>query len=80
MMKNKSVPYSKKSRSRSLIRTPSLNLVDYIDKKYQKSIPVPVVTTAHKLYGKAKHPLEKEDRFIKRFLNEKGDIDAPKFI
>lgn len=56
-MKNRSVSYNKKSKSRSLVRTPSLGLVDYIEKRYQKSIPVPVITTAHKLYGKHKQRL-----------------------
>jgi Ca2+-binding EF-hand superfamily protein len=54
-------------------------LLDYLDRKYQKSIPVSAVTAAHKLYGKSK-PLSKEDRFIKRFSDDKGEIDAPKFV
>jgi hypothetical protein len=68
-----------KSKSRSLNRTPSTGLLDYLDKKYQQSIPLVAVTAAHKLYGQTK-PLTREDRFLKRFTDLKGDIDAPKFV
>lgn len=77
-MKNKSTS-NNKSRSRSLNRTASTGLIDYLNKKYQNSVPVAAVTAAHKLYGSGK-PLNKEDRFIKRFTDNRGNIDAPKLI
>lgn len=77
-MKNKSTSHNK-SRSRSLHRTASTGLIDYLNKKYQGSIPVSAITAAHKLYGRGK-PLCKEDRFIKRFSDDRGNIEAPKLI
>lgn len=68
-----------KSRSRSFIRTPSTGLIDYLEKKYQKSIPVSAITAAHKLYTKSK-ALSKEDRFIKRFQGSNGEIDTQSFL
>jgi hypothetical protein len=77
-MKNRSTSQIK-SRSRSYTRTPSAGLLDYIGQKYQKTIPVAAITAAHKLYGKTK-PLTKDDRFIKRFADSKGNVDAPRLI
>lgn len=68
-----------KGKSRSLNRSASLNLINYLSKKYADAIPVAAVTTAHKLYGKTK-ALEKDDRFINRFSDGKGNIDASKFL
>jgi Ca2+-binding EF-hand superfamily protein len=77
-MKNKSTSQNK-SKSRSLTRTPSSGLVEYLDQKYQKSIPISAITAAQKLYGKAK-PLTKDDKFIKRFANGKDTVDATKLL
>lgn len=77
-MKNKSTSQNK-SKSRSLNRTPSPGLVDYLDQKYQKSIPISAITAAHKLYGRTK-ALGKDDRFIQRFADGKGNVDAPKLL
>jgi hypothetical protein len=68
-----------KSKSRSLARSASTGLIDFLKKKYDQSIPVSVVTAAHKVYGKSK-PLSREDRFIKRFEDQKGTLNAEKFL
>ena len=68
-----------KSKSRSLQRAPSPGLVEYLDKKYQKSIPLSALTAAHKLYGRTK-PLAKDDRFVQRFTDSKGNINGTKLL
>ena len=55
-----------KSKSRSVIRSASTGLIDFLKQKYDKAIPASMVTAAHKLYGRSR-PLTKDDRFIKRF-------------
>jgi hypothetical protein len=77
-MKNKSTSQNK-SKSRSLTRTPSPALLTYLEQKYQKAIPIAAVTAAHKLYGRTK-PLTKDDRFIQRFADGKGNLDAPRLM
>ena len=74
-MKSKS---SNKSRSRSL-RAPSLALTDYLARKYRNQIPVPVLTAAHKLYGRNR-PLHKDDRFISRFADSKTEVNGDKLV
>lgn len=76
--KNKSISQGK-SKSRSLQRAPSPGLVEYLDKKYQKSIPVSALTAAHKLYGRTR-PLGKDDRFVQRFSDGKGNVDGTKLL
>lgn len=68
-----------KSKSKSLVRSASTGLIDFLKNKYDRSIPVSFVTAAHKLYGKGK-PLHKDDRFIKRFSDNRGNIETTKFI
>lgn len=74
-MKSKS---ANKSRSRSL-RAPSLALTDYLQRKYRNQIPIPVLTAAHKIYGRNK-PLAKDDRFIRRFADSKTEINGEKLV
>jgi len=68
-----------KSKSRSVARSASTGLIDFIKAKYDRTIPVSFVTAAHKLYGKNK-ALNKEDRFITRFSDARGNIDTNKFV
>lgn len=77
-MKNKSISQSK-SKSRSLNKTPSSGLIDYMGQKYPKNIPIAAITAAQKMYGKTK-PLNKDDKILKRYADNKGNIDAPKLI
>jgi hypothetical protein len=77
-IKNKSISQGK-GKSRSLQRAPSPGLLEYVEKKYQKSIPVSAITAAHKLYGRTK-ALGKDDRFIQRFSDGKGNVDAPRLL
>ena len=67
-----------KSKSRSVARCASAGLIDFLKQKYERGIPVSFVTAAHKLYGKGK-ALNKEDRFVKRFSDNRGNIDTNKF-
>lgn len=77
-MKNKSISQGK-GKSRSLSRTPSQGLINYLDQRYQKAIPIAAITAAHKMYGRGR-PLEKDDRFIQRYADGKGNVDASKFL
>jgi hypothetical protein len=77
-MKNKSLSQNK-TKSRSLTRTPSPGLLDYLDQKYQKSVPIAAITAAQKLYGKGKL-LTKDDRFIQRFADGKDKLDAARLL
>lgn len=73
-MRSKSLIQTK-TKSRSLNRTASPGLVDYITTKYQRNIPIPIITTAHKLFGRTK-PLTKDDPFFKRFTVDKNNVDS----
>ena len=64
-----------KSKSRSVARCASAGLIDFLKQKYERGIPVSFVTAAHKLYGKGK-ALNKDDRFIKRFSDNRGNLDT----
>lgn len=77
-MKNKSISQGK-AKSRSVERVPSAALLDYLSQKYQKAIPLAAITAAQKMYGKGR-PLAKEDKFVKRFSDSRGSIDAPKLL
>lgn len=68
-----------KSKSRSLARSASAGLVEFLKKKYDNSVPVSTLTATHKLYGKAR-PIAKEDRFVKRFSDKKGGVDTDKLV
>jgi hypothetical protein len=67
-----------KSKSRSAVRSASAGLIDFLRHKYEHTIPVSFVTATHKMFGRNK-PLTKEDRFVKRFSDSKGNIDTNKF-
>lgn len=43
-----------KSKSRSVLRSASTGLIDFLKGKYERTIPVSFVTATHKLYGKGK--------------------------
>jgi len=77
-MRRNSNPHNK-SKSRSLNRCASLGLINYLNQKYPTEINVSAITAAHKLFGKTK-PLNKDDRFVKRFINQSGNIETPKLV
>jgi hypothetical protein len=77
-IKNKSLSQGK-GKSRSLQRAPSPGLAEYLDKKYQKAIPIAAITAAHKLYGRTR-ALGKDDRFIQRFSDGKGNVDGTRLL
>lgn len=68
-----------KNKSRSINRTASVGLIQYLNQKYEKSIPLSALTAAHKLYGKTR-ALNKEDKFVKRFSDNKGNIDTTRLV
>ena len=71
-----------KYKSRSLPRSASTGLIDFLKKKYDNAIPVAVLTTTHKLYGRCPGSkiLNKDDRFVQRFSDRKGVVNANKLI
>lgn len=68
-----------KSKSRSVVRSASIGLIEFVKQKHERTIPVAFITAAHKLYARGK-ALEKEDRFVKRFSDKKGLIDTNRFV
>jgi len=77
-MRTKSLNYPK-SKSRSIKRTLSPGLADYITNKYKKNIPIALITTAHKLFGRTV-PLHKEDPFFRKFAGDKNNVDTDKIL
>ena len=68
-----------KSKSRSVARCASAGLIDFLKQKYDRGIPVSFITATYKLHGRGK-ALNKEDRFVKRFSDNKGNLDTNKFV
>ena len=64
-----------KSKSRSVARCASAGLIDFLKQKYERGIPISFATAAHKLYGKGK-ALNKDDRFVKIFSDNRGNLDT----
>ena len=68
-----------KNKSRSLNRTASVGLIEYLNQKYENSIPLSALTAAHKLYGRSRL-ITKEDKFVKRFSDNKGNIHTARLV
>jgi len=57
-MKRSSISPVSRGKSKSIGKTASLGLADYLFGKYPKKIPIAAITAATKYYGKGK-PLKK---------------------
>jgi hypothetical protein len=57
-MKKSTISPSAKGKSKSLARTASTGLVDFLNKQFPAQVPVSAITAATKYFGKGK-PLQK---------------------
>jgi hypothetical protein len=78
-MKRNSVSPQGKSKSRSLTRSASAGLIDYIQSKYSKKIPIAAVTAVQKIYGKLK-PIKKDDKIIQRLADDSNNLSTAKIV
>jgi uncharacterized protein YktA (UPF0223 family) len=78
-MKRNSVSPQGKSKSRSLTRSASAGLIDYIQSKYSKKIPIAALTAAQKIYGKLK-PIKKDDKIIQRLAEDSSNLSTAKIV
>ncbi len=70
-MKRSSVSPNMKSKGKSLQKCASTNLIEFINSKYPKKVPIAAITAATKYFGKGK-ALKKDDQIVKR-LSGKGN-------
>jgi len=78
-MKRISTSAQNKAKSRSINRSASAGLIEYINRKFGPKMPVAALTSAHKMFGRSK-PLTKDDKFIARFSDQPGFINATKLV
>jgi len=78
-MKKASVSPQPKGKSKSLTKSASVGLVDFLTQHYPKKVPIAALTAATKYFGKGK-PLKKEDRIIKRLAGPDADIATATLI
>lgn len=78
-MKKSTISPSAKGKSKSLTRTASAGLVDFLNKQFPARVPVSAITAATKYFGKGK-PLQKEDKTIRRLAGKNSDIPTSTLI
>lgn len=78
-MKRSSVSPQPKGKSKSLTKSASVGLVDFLNQQYPKKIPIAALTAATKYFGKGK-PLKKDDRIIKRLAGSDTEIATSTLI
>lgn len=72
-MKRSSVSPVARTKSKSLNKSASIGLVDYLNAKFPKRIPIAAITAATKMLGRGR-PLQKDDRVVKRLAGNAPDI------
>ena len=78
-MKKSTISPGGKGRNRSLSRPASGGLIDFINSKYPKRIPIAAVTAVSKMFGKGR-PLQKDDRLLRRLAGNSNEIPTAQFI
>lgn len=78
-MKRSSVSPVARTKSKSLNKSASVSLVDFINAKYPKRIPIAAITAATKMFGRGR-PLQKDDRVVKRLAGNDPDISTSALI
>jgi hypothetical protein len=78
-MKRASVSPQGRTKSKSLTKVASGGLVEYLQDKYPKRIPITTITAATKMFGKGK-PLLKDDKIVKRLAGNASDIPTSSLI
>lgn len=78
-MKRSSVTPGSKSKNKSLTKSASVGLVDFVSKAYPKKVNVAAITAASKVYGKGK-TLTSETKALKRLAGSTNGIQTGKLI
>ena len=78
-MKRSSVSPIPKSKNKSLTKTASSTLVDFVNQQYPKKVSVAAITAATKYYARGK-PLNKDDKILKRLAGKDKDIPTASLV
>jgi hypothetical protein len=78
-MKRSSVSPQPKGKSKSLTKTASPALVEYLNQQYPKKIPIAALTAATKYFGRGR-PLKKDDRVIRRLAGSDADLPTATLV
>ena len=78
-MKKSTISPQPKGKSKSLTRTASAGLIDFLNKQFPAKVPISAITAATKYFGKGK-PLQKEDKTIRRLAGKNSDIPTSTLI
>lgn len=78
-MKRSSISPAARTKSKSLNKTASGGLVDFINAKYPKSVPIAAITAATKMLGRGR-PLQKDDKIVKRLAGNAPDINTSALV
>ncbi len=78
-MKKSSVSPQPRGKSKSLTKSASGGLVDFLNTQFPKRIPIAAITAATKYYGKGK-PLQKDDRIVKRLAGNASDLPTSALV
>ena len=78
-MKKSSISPPPKGKSKSLTKTASIGLLNFINKQFPARVPISAITAATKYFGRAK-PLQKEDKTIRRLAGKNSDIPTTTLI
>ncbi len=68
-----------KSKNKSLQKSASGGLVDFLNSKFPKRIPIAAITAATKFYGRGK-PLLKDDKLVKRLAGNGSDVETASLV
>jgi len=78
-MKKSATSPPPKGKSKSLTKTASVGLVNFLNKEFPTRVPVSAITAATKYFGKGKR-LQKEDKTIQRLAGKNTDIPTATLI
>jgi hypothetical protein len=78
-MKRSTISPQPKGKSKSLSKSASVGLVDFLNAQFPKRVPVAAITAATKYFGRTK-PLTKDDRTIRRLAGNNSDIATPTLV
>ena len=78
-MKKSTISPPAKGKSKSLTKTASTGLVDFLNNQFPKQVPTAAITAATKYFGKGK-PLQKQDKIIRRLADKNSDIPTSTLV
>ena len=78
-MQRSSVSPQNKAKSKSLQKSASGGLVDFLKAQYPKKVPVAALTAISKYFAKGR-PLQKDDKIIKRLAGNTSEIPTNSVI